>query len=375
METAHIYVYGVIDYWQDTSASDWGYVNLKDIKNQYESQKEAKDITVHIHSEGGVVTEGFAIHDYLRSLGKPVKTLIEGTCASIATVIALAGDTRVMTSNANFFIHNPWGYVGGEKEQIQKYADELDKLEGQIADFYAAKTKITKDEALEFMKVETTFTAEQALEKGFITEIATVMRAVAMFNPNKNKKMSKKQMTKDEAESALDKALNKIKNIFGGHKPENKIVQDANGDDIDFPDLEEDDVPEVGDTATVDGSPAQGEYLMPSGETYVFEDGALTEIKPKEEESTDDSEEMAALQEEVQNLKKDLKKERESVKNLRTDNKKLKDQSSTLKKVVEEIQEEILNVKKSIGSGFKHEEGTRNEKTEGGQSRKVWKDK
>ena len=379
MDTAHIYIYGDIGCWQSKDASDWGEVNLKDIRNQYESQKDAESITLHIHSPGGYVTEGFAIHDYIRSLGKPVTTIIEGMCYSIATVIALAGDTRMMTSNSDFMIHNPWGFAGGDSEEVQRYADDLKKTEQKVADFYAAKTGITSDEALELMKAETFMTPEEALEKGFITEIATVMKAVAKFNFNTNE-MSKKKMTKKQAESALDKALNAIKNIFGG--AQNKIVQDANGAEIDFTELEEDATPSVGDKATVDGSSAEGEYVMPSGETYVFTAGELTEIQEAEgdddgdDEGDDPSEEMQALQDEVKSLNKKLKKEQSSVKTLKAENKqlntKLEKQSTTLK----DVQKEIQNVKKSIGSGFKHEEGNRNHKKNNGdeKTRKVWKE-
>lgn len=377
METAHIYIYGEIGYWQSSDAADWGEVTLTGVREQYEAQKDCEEITLHIHSPGGYVTEGFAIHDYIRSLGKPVTTIVEGMCYSIATVIALAGDKRLMTSNSDFMIHNPWGGAWGESSEIQKYADDLKELEVKVANFYAAKTNITSDEALELMKAETFMTPEKALEKGFITEIATVMKAVAMFNPNTNK-MSKKKMTQKEAESALDKALNAIKSLFpGGGKAQNKIVQDANGTEIDFTELEEDATPSVGDKATVDGSPADGEHVMPNGETYVFASGELSEIKEAEEEEEEDtSEEMQALQEEVDALNKKLSKEQDAVKKLKSENKKLSKQLSDQEEILEDVKEQILNVKKSIGSEFKHEEGNRNHKNQNGNqpTRKVWKE-
>lgn len=377
METAHIYVYGEIGWMQDKHSKDFGEVNLSDIKAQYDAQKEAKEITVHIHSIGGVVWEGFAIHDYLRSLGKPITTIVEGVCYSIATVIALAGDKRIMTSNSDFMIHNPWNMTMGDSNEMQKTADDLRKLEQKAADFYAAKTKITSEEALELMKAETFMTAQQALEKGFITEIATVMKAVAKFNFNNKSTMSKNKMTQKEAESALDKALNAIKNIFGGNKAQNKIVQDANGAEIDFAELEDDAIPVIGDKATVDGNPADGEYVMPNGETYVFVAGELTEIKPSTDgDETNSSEETQALQQEVAALNKKLAKEQGAVKTLKEENKNLSKQIADQKKTLEDVQKDILNVKKSIGSGFQNEEANRNQNSSNGQqsARKVWKE-
>lgn len=341
MKQAHIYIYGVIDFWQDDHSTEWGYVNLKSVKNQIENHGAYDEIIVHIHSDGGVVSEGFAIHDYLRSLGKPVTTQIEGNCFSIATVIALAGDKRTMTTNAEFLIHNPWGWAGGEKEDIKKYADELEKLEEKIADFYVTKTNLSKQEALDFMKVETTFTPEQALEKGFITEIAQVMQAVALYRPNnknsKNKsnkktKMSKETLTKKEANKrfkSLGETLNGILNIVKSKgKAVNLIIQDANGTEIDFTELEADATPKVGDKATIDGEPATGEHVIPSGETYVFEDGALAEIKEAGEDENEETEalkqENAQLKAKNKKVKKDLKKASEQIKNFVSEFKELK---------------------------------------------------
>jgi ATP-dependent Clp endopeptidase proteolytic subunit ClpP len=303
MEVAHIYIYGVIDYLQDESASSWGFVNLKDVKNQLDAQKEAKEILVHIHSEGGSVTEGFAIHDFLRAQGKPITTQIEGTCYSIATVIALAGDKRKMTSNADFMIHNPWGLAGGESKDIQQYADDLKKEELRIADFYAAKTNMTSEEALEAMKATTFMNAETALQKGFITEIDVVMKAVALL---KSDNSNKSKMTKESEKeikgffAKLEEGFTKMFEKTGGKFQALKVT-DADGKEIDFPDVEDRD-PEIGDKATVDGNAASGEYLMPDGKTFVFESGALTEIKEVEAD-TDESEEMAALKAENEALK------------------------------------------------------------------------
>lgn len=369
MEEAHVYIYGIIDYWQDEAAGQFGLVNLKEVKRQVEAQKDAKSITVHIHSPGGVVTEGFAIHDFIRSQGKPVTTVIEGECASIATVIALAGDTRKMTSNSDFMIHMPWGMAAGESEDIQKYADLLRRDEDKIADFYAKKTKLGKDQILDMMKKETFMSAEEALDHGFITEIATVMKAVALLKPNsKSNKMAKEGLTKEEAQGMFAKLEEKFKNLLGANKPKAKLVQDANGTEIDFTDLAEDDTPSVGDKATVDGSPAEGEYVMPSGETFVFAAGELTEIKDDEKEETEDSsEEVENLKEEVQNLKDQLK-------TANADKKKAEDSLKKNEEKIKDLEKDFKAFKKDIGSSFNHEPKKKNYK-EGGNSRQVWKDK
>ena len=275
-----------------------------------------------------------------------------------------------MTSNAEFLIHNPWGWAGGEKEDIQKYADELEKLEDKIADFYASKTNLSKQEALDFMKVETTFTPEQALEKGFITEIAQVMRAVALYRPknkksknktNKKTKMSKEALTKKEANKKfknLGDTLNGILNIVKGkEKAVNLIVQDANGVEIDFTELEADATPKVGDKATIDGESATGEYVMPSGETYVFENGELTEIKEAEED-----EETEALKQENEQLK--------------AENKKIKKDLKKASKQIKNFVSEFKDLKKNVSSSFNYDpkiDGKKDGKKGKNKSRNLFK--
>lgn len=373
MDEAKIYIYGIIDAWQDANANEYGYVNLKSVKDQYDKQKDSKTITLHIHSEGGVVTEGFAIYNYLRSLKKPITAKIDGVCASIATVILLAGDTRIGSEHASPLIHNPWGMIGGESKDVKKYADELEKMENEIADFYAKKTNLTKDEALELMKVETTFTADEALSKGFLTQIETVMRAVALYNPKKNKKMSKKELSKKEATNVVNKLIDAIASIGTGKKKgnkakaENKIVQDANGDELDFYELEDTDAVTTGSKAKVDNNDASGEYVMPSGETYVFgEKGELMEIKPADDEDSDDAEA-------IENLQTELDEANTTITNLKAKNKKLKDTNKAMKSQFKGFEKDLKNVQNALGSNFRHKGKKKNFKNTDGESRQVFK--
>ncbi|MFL9845129.1 hypothetical protein [Flavobacterium rhizosphaerae] len=58
----------------------------------------------------------------------------------------------------------------------------------------------------------------------------------------------------------------------------NKIVQDATGDEINFPDVNDSDAATIGDTALINDKPATGEYVMPDGRTFIFRDGKLSKI-------------------------------------------------------------------------------------------------
>lgn len=349
MKIAHVYIYGIIDYNQDNCADDYGYVNLKSIKNQLENQAGFEEIIVHIHSEGGDVTEGFAIHDFIKSQGKPITTIIEGMCASIATVPALAGDKRQMTANSTFFIHNPWGFVGGEKEEMRKYADELESIENKISDFYASKSNLSKEAILNLMKVETSFTADEAVANGFITEIVGQIKAVALFK-KENFKTNNMNYTKEELDKKFEKSegiLQKILNkLTGKTKPVALVLQDANAQEIDFTDLAEGDTPKVGDKATLDGSPIpDGDYVFPSLEniTITFADGAVSEVVPAAEEDPDTE----ALKTENESLKAEIE-------TLKTQN---STQANDLKEAttaIKALKTEFDGLKKSVGSTYNY---------------------
>ncbi|KKL54572.1 hypothetical protein LCGC14_2264030, partial [marine sediment metagenome] len=123
MTEGHIFIQGIISPWQDKAAEEWGEVNIKQVTQQIQDNVDAEKLIVHIHSPGGDVDEGFGIHDILVASGKEIETRIEGLCASIATIIALAGKTRMITENSEFMIHNPWMDAWGDADDLQKSAD------------------------------------------------------------------------------------------------------------------------------------------------------------------------------------------------------------------------------------------------------------
>lgn len=267
-----------------------GYVNLTSVQEQL-SNANGQDINVRIRSFGGCVQTGFDIYNELRRYAKEnnakVHTLGEGFVASIATVIFLAGDKRTLTENTNPFVHNAWTYTVGNSKEILRVAVELDECNNKIAEHYALHTDITKDEALALMENETSITPNEAKEMRFATHIEEVLRPVALkrFNTNNNnQKMNKK------TEPLLNKAMKFLKSFS------NKVVSTADGKELDFYELGEEDTVKVGDKAYYDGMDADGSFIMPNGETYVFIEGELQEILSEDETDTieDDKDEIIA---------------------------------------------------------------------------------
>jgi len=179
-EKAEIWIYEQIgeDFWSG------GGVTAKKFQEELAGIK-AKQIDLHINSPGGQVFEGVTIYNLLKQHDATITTYIDGLAASIASVIALAGDKVVMAENALYMIHNPTGMVWGPAAEMRKMADVLDKIRSTMSTVYTGKTGKTEDEINGLLDAETWMTAAEAKEAGFVDEIADEMdlAACAKFIP------------------------------------------------------------------------------------------------------------------------------------------------------------------------------------------------
>jgi len=306
-------------------------VELIDVITQVKKQPDALEFNVHINSEGGLVDVGFDIYDYLKTLGKPITTIGSGIVASVATVIFMAGDKRIVRENTPFMIHLPWGGSIGTADELELFADELRAVEKRMISFYTKALSIDEAAITPLLKNETWLTMQNLQDLGFITSAPVAAAAKTYFKkPNNNMTGTFTEKDKNWMESLFERVLGKSK------KPDilNKVVQDANGASIDFTDLPDDGVIEVGQMATIDGEPANGEYVMPDGFTYVFEAGELKEIKdPEGDEEL--AQQVAALTEENEQLTAERD---EAVQAL-----------ATMRKDVEELKKQIFSKYKPEG--------------------------
>lgn len=128
---------------------------------------KAKSINLRINSPGGSVFEGLTIFNRLREHPATVNVTVDGVAASIASVIAMAGDTVTMGRGSQMMIHNPSGLVMGQAPDMREMADLLDKLaRTSIADVYVAKAGKTADHWLDLMSAETWMSGQEAVAAG-----------------------------------------------------------------------------------------------------------------------------------------------------------------------------------------------------------------
>lgn len=143
---------------------------------------ELDEITVRINSPGGNVFDGNAIFNILRAHKATIIVAIDGIAASIASVIAMAGDKIIMPENAMMMIHDPSGLTMGTAEDMRKAAAALDQVKLSLMAAYNTRVDMAHDELNQMMKDETWLTAVEAVDLGFADEVAEPVRFAAKFD-------------------------------------------------------------------------------------------------------------------------------------------------------------------------------------------------
>lgn len=157
-----IQIHGVIDGgWLDENP-----VNTADIIAELQRHLDAKTIGVRINSVGGSAFGGIALYNALKQHPADVTTYVEGLAASAASLVAMAGETK-MGTGAMMMIHPPLTIAMGNASELRRTADVLDKVQAGLAAIYVEKTGKPLDEINAMITAETWMTAEEAIAAGF----------------------------------------------------------------------------------------------------------------------------------------------------------------------------------------------------------------
>lgn len=150
----------------------WFGITAMDVLGELD-KVTAPAIRVELNSPGGDVFDGIAIHNALRAHPAHVTVSVDGIAASIASVIAQAGDTRVMQPASQMMIHNARGLVIGDKDDHRDMVDLLEQQDGIIAGIYAARSGGDVDEFRSLMNDETWLTDQGAVDLGLADSVAS----------------------------------------------------------------------------------------------------------------------------------------------------------------------------------------------------------
>ena len=170
-KTAEILLYEDIGGWFGITAD----LFAKEVKGL----GDVSAITLRLNSNGGNVFDGLAIHNFLKSHKARVTVEIDGLAASIASIVAMAGDEIRMADNAWMMIHNPWIAMAGTASDLRDAADTMDGIRDSLLDTYMKRAQLKREEVSEMMDAETWLNAADAKKHGFVDSVTGAMKVAA----------------------------------------------------------------------------------------------------------------------------------------------------------------------------------------------------
>ena len=135
-----------------------------------ELKEHPGDVTVRVNSPGGDVSAGISIYNMLNEHEGNVTIKVDGLAASIASLIAMAGDKIVMLPGSMMMVHNPWTFAAGNADDMAQVVEMLEKTGESMIPIYSARTGQSEEKIKELLKAETWLTAQDAVDLGFADE-------------------------------------------------------------------------------------------------------------------------------------------------------------------------------------------------------------
>lgn len=171
-------------YGEISDRSWWGdEVTPKQFAADLDALGDINELRVYINSPGGDVFAGQAIYSILKRHKAQVHVYIDGLAASIASLVAMAGDTITMSANAMMMVHMPWTFAVGNAAELRKMADDLDKIGESMVVTYEGRSALTHEEVVALLEAETWLTAQDCLDRGLCDEVEDAKEVAACWDP------------------------------------------------------------------------------------------------------------------------------------------------------------------------------------------------
>ena len=190
--------------------------SAKAIAKKLAEMPNAKEIKIFINSLGGSVMEGLGIYNQLKRHAAHKTVYIDGFACSIASVIAMAGDTVIMPKNAVMMIHNAWVVAAGNATQLRKTADDLDVINAASVQAYLDKAgdKLKPEKLTEMLDAETYLTADQCIELGLADKYDDSEEEKTDTAKEEAVELAKQQAYNDEMQRRHERAMAVINKYF-----------------------------------------------------------------------------------------------------------------------------------------------------------------
>ena len=184
-------------------------MSAKRFAEDLKSLGELNKIIVRINSPGGDVFDGVAIYNTLLNHKAKVNTFIDGLAASIASVIALAGDAVTIADNAMFMMHNPWTIAIGDAREMEKVAETLDKIRESLVVTYSKRSGKDAKAIIKLLDAETWLTGQEAVDEGFADKVSEAKAVAANFKMVAKYKHAPAALLEEKPEPApIDESFN-----------------------------------------------------------------------------------------------------------------------------------------------------------------------
>jgi ATP-dependent Clp protease, protease subunit len=154
----------------DQIGADWfgnGITAKSFVDEMKKLDPKVTTLNVRINSPGGDVFDGITIFNRLKQFKGTKKVYIDGLAASIASIIALAGDEVIIGEGAMFMVHLPWTWAVGNRTDLDNTVNRLMDIEEQMLGIYAKRSNLEKSEIRAMLEKETWMGADEAIEHGF----------------------------------------------------------------------------------------------------------------------------------------------------------------------------------------------------------------
>lgn len=265
---------------EDTTCS------VESIRNALAAAPDDPDVQINIDSYGGMVDEGLAIYDVLRTSGKNLHTNIIGACHSMAVCILLAAplENRSANPNARALIHKVYAPGGANMtaESAMALAQLITQSEDAILDIYEARTGQPREVLEGLMDAEEVQDASALLKYGFISKINS-------YNTNR------KTMATNRSASRWHDLLTRMQNALGVTPTFNYDYTDAEGKVLFSTEGGDDEVLKVGTVVRIPGGATSGEFTLGDGRRVKIEDSVVVEIEAADAENAARIEELESL--------------------------------------------------------------------------------
>jgi ATP-dependent Clp protease protease subunit len=283
-------------YLYDTDQDCIGSGSLSSSYIQWQLESAAgQDVEVHISSVGGSAFDAIAIYDLLKKYTGNVTTYIDALAASAASIVAMGGQTVVMSKYALLMIHKPMVGSGGNADELLKDVQMLNIVQSRLAQIYMDKTGLDGVTINSLINAVTWLSADQALDLGFIDAVedysADITNSALIKNYtnaapavyqrcinqilNKNSKNNMNMENKELIEktiSVLDKIMNYFKKVVNKQTITDKGTLHHAG--------QLDEGTEVYQDADMTAPAASDTYTTATGSKIAVKGGQIQKVSP-----------------------------------------------------------------------------------------------